>query len=303
MGLWGLLPVAIGLTACMALAAELPIMFDEAWLTTLIRSPIFGRGKMKRSHQSRSYSWEELKILSEGEKYALGVYHKVNHALCRRNLSSLYGMVAREQNELITKFIEDRDVLDAGSGFGLLSRQLLDRGFNVVSLEPCRESRALSWEWYGVAAVDGDIHCTSFQDKQFDTVIFREVVEHLDVRRALFEGCRLARCAVIIFQINVNPINRFCRYLAAHKECNAGSAEYYSTVLRSYGFSRQTMVYSDVIAFPLSGGYLRSALIPSWRKAYNTVLLADRCLLWALRFLRLERLFCWRYVLVAKPEI
>ncbi len=252
--------------------------------------------------RSRTYSWAELRNLSEEEKYALDIYHRVDSALCWRNLTGLYGTVAREQNALIARCVEGSNVLDVGSGFGLLSRQLLDGGFDVVSLEPCQESRALSAEWYGVHAVDGDIHSSGFPDKSFDTVILREVVEHLDVTRALSEACRLARSAVVVFQRStLNLFLRVSRHLVRHRELHAVPVGNLQAILRSCGFSRQEVWYSDVLAFPLSGGYLRPQLVPRWGGAYSAVLSVDRGLARGLHLLRLERFFCWRYVLTARP--
>lgn len=157
-----------------------------------------------------------------------------------------------------------------------------------------------SAELFGISAIDGDIHCTPYRDKQFDSVIFREVVEHLDVSRSLSEACRIARRTVIIFQSHLNPILSGCRWLVGQKEFGEGEATYCSNVLASQGFAQQRIVYSDVIALPISGGLVRSQ--PRWKRLYEAILYVDRKLTMVVRSLQLERQCCWRYMLTARRQ-
>jgi hypothetical protein len=59
------------------------------------------------------------------------------------------------------------------------------------------------------------------------------------------------------------------------------------------------MFFSEVFAFPLSGGYVGPELIKS-PFLMRFILKIDRFFLKALNFMKLSRFVCWRYVIVAE---
>lgn len=89
-------------------------------------------------------------------------------------------MVAR-QDARIADLVRGRTVLEVGAGYGALTKRLGGAGFQVTGIDPHRESRARALEWFGVELLDRDIYASGLPTRGFDTVVLREVGEHLDL--------------------------------------------------------------------------------------------------------------------------
>ena len=237
--------------------------------------------------------------LTEEEKYSLDIYHKTDPAYDRGKLERFYGRIARDQNLLIAKSIKGKKVLDVGAGYGLLSRMLLDHGFDVVAIDPNEECSRLAKEWYDVDVLRQEIYEVEFPDGYFDTVILREVVEHLDVERALEEIKRVAGSELIVFQSNLHLPLRLIRWLKRHREFNEKPLEYYVQVVQAAGYKVEEVSFRDVVAFPLSGGFVTRQWFPENVRLQNGLMKLDDLLNHLLKLTGLQRFFCWRFMLYA----
>lgn len=236
---------------------------------------------------------------SEEELYERHVFHRTDHRRNRRKLGALYGRVAAAQDALIEQHILGQRVLDVGAGYGNFARRLLDRGYTVTAIDPHQESRELARSWYDVDVQDGTIYSTPFADHSFDTVVLREVGEHLDFDEALREIVRLATQAVILFQTNVTPLVRLMRRVARHHEYRSPPVAYYIVALSRAGLRVDVVRYSDLLAFPLSGGFVTPQLFPPLRGLYSPLVEADRRLAEVLQPTGLPKLLGWRVLIRA----
>jgi hypothetical protein len=106
----------------------------------------------------------------------------------------------------------------------------------------------------------------------------------------------------LIFQSHLNLFLRAARRILGHEEFNQHGLSYYQALLRKYGYSHQRVLFRDVIAFPLSGGYLTPQLFSHIGRLEDGLLLCDRAFNDFLRTCHCQRLFCWRFLLIASRE-
>ncbi|MBE7433588.1 MAG: class I SAM-dependent methyltransferase [Anaerolineales bacterium] len=240
--------------------------------------------------------------LTEEQKYELDIYHKTDSNFDRLKLETFYGCIAWEQNEFIMRKLTGKKVLDAGAGYGLLTRMLLDASFEVIAIDPNDECGQLAKKWFDVDVLRQEIYKLEFPDRYFDTVILREVVEHLDFERALKEIVRINASELIIFQSNMNFILHVSRFITRHKEFNERSMDYYVHALQNAGYAVDKVIYRDVIAFPLSGGFVTRQWCPENRLLQYWLIKVDDLLNRFLEMISLQRFFCWRFLIRASKE-
>jgi hypothetical protein len=133
----------------------------------------------------------------------------------------------------------------------------------------------------------------------FDTVIFRESVEHLDMELALSRIEQAGIRRVIIFQSNLNLMLRIARTWMGHEEFNPKTRPFYERVLARHGFPSPSVTYRDVLAFPLSGGFLLPQRFPRNEAAEKLLVSVDQRLGQSFNALGLGSVLCWRYLMVA----
>lgn len=241
----------------------------------------------------------DVRNLSEEEKVQLGIYHTSDHDLARQHLVRLCGKVREKQDALIRRAIAGRRVLDVGSGYGNLSSHLVGHGFDVIPLEPHAETRELARNWFGVESRGEDIYSVQAEPGTIDTVIFRESVEHLDFELALARVIELEARRVIVFQSNLNWLLKWARGRIGHEEFRPLPFAYYRDTLRQSGFAIARVVYRDVVAFPLSGGFVAKQRVPPHDGLERLTVAVDEGVATVVNALGLGPYLCWRYLLVA----
>jgi len=237
--------------------------------------------------------------MSEEELYRLNIFHESDDGYSEKQLHSLYGRVNKDQDGEIIGAVFGKRVLDVGAGYGTLSRRLKDAGFRVTAIEPNPHTRELARKWNGVDELPYGIYQTPFEDNEFDTIILRECVEHLDFGEALKEINRICNTRVLVFQTNLNPLITIARKRIGHEEFNPQKLDYYRQNLAGLGFPKQTVIFRDPLAFPLSGGYHTWQIVPRSPAIERLVVLVDKLMVKAMRLTGISRLFCWRYLLIA----
>lgn len=238
--------------------------------------------------------------MKNDERFRNNIFHDFSHTRCKQKLSQLYGLVAYDQNRDISRFIEGKDVLDVGAGYGTLTKQLREDSFNVVGIEPNEEKIACVKQWYDIELQPLSIYNTGFSDNQFDCVILREVVFHLDFERALKEINRICKKQIIIFQGNSVLLRKIGQKIYRHKEFNEKDRLYYLNFLKQNNYNIEKLFFRDIIAFPLSGGWISRQMVPDWPWLYKTIIKFDKLLTAVCKFIRVEKWFCLRFLVSAK---
>ena len=221
-----------------------------------------------------------------------------------KRLHRFYGDVAKLQNTDIIKLITSRRVLDIGCGYGTLIKQIMDEkpGVEVVGIDIDPESISKARNLYGLNVKPVSVYDMDFSDNSFETVILREAIHHFDgpdnLDRALTEIRRVCSKELIVFDPNPNWIVKLSRKLIRHKDPEA-PLKTVLRALRSKGFMVKTCKLRDVIAFPLSGGFVGRELVPNIKFIKDVILMLDSTINVLLRMLGIEKFFCWRYVIYA----
>jgi SAM-dependent methyltransferase len=115
-------------------------------------------------------------------------------------------LIARTQEQVIAGFLEpleQRMVLDVGTGTGRAAIALARRGARVTGVDASAEMLSVANRRAHEAAVDvaflsGDAHGLAFADRSFDAAICLRVLMHTpDWRKSLSELCRVTRDRVV----------------------------------------------------------------------------------------------------------
>jgi ubiquinone/menaquinone biosynthesis C-methylase UbiE len=233
-------------------------------------------------------------------------HHHYDHysAAMAKRLDGFYGRVDERLNRRIAECISGDSVLDVGCGFGQLTDYLRRRGLRATGVDLLPECVAAGKERFPEA--DLRVAATeelAFPDKSFDTVVLKDTIHHIyeedDVAAFLADVRRVARRRVIVLDPNPTFILLAARKLIGHVDpvCGPGDA---SRVLADAGFRVEKARYSELFAFPMSGGYVGPVMVPARPRWIGTcVLAADEALFNAARALGLARHLGWRYLLAA----
>lgn len=210
-----------------------------------------------------------------------------------------YGKVASLQNKDIMDLITGRKILDIGCGCGHLVNQIVYGGREAVGIDVDDEVVNYGKSLYGV---DLRVESVFSVNNGFDTVILRETLHHLNLNdnfaKALGAIAKVCLKELIVFEPNPNFIVKISRILVDHKDPE-GNFEDVKQALERSGFKIQYHTWRDVIAFPLSGGLVAKELVPEIRWVESLLLWFDRFLNNTLKILKLQKYFCWRYLIYA----
>ena len=103
-----------------------------------------------------------------------------------------------ERVNLLKKFVVGKKVLDVGCGSGLYVDYLTKQGLNVVGLDFVEELISFAKKARAGVFVLGEAQNLPFADKQFDTVLLFDVLEHEDDKKILMEAKRVAKRRILV---------------------------------------------------------------------------------------------------------
>jgi len=198
------------------------------------------------------------------KKHEEEIFHTWNHTGNLKKINGFYGRVVNAQDNEIINLVEGHKVLDVGAGYGLLTKKLMGLGYEAVGIEPDPEMVGFAKRYFSVELSEQSIYQTNFPDGYFDTVILREVLPHLDFPEALKEINRIGKGTVIIFDSAPQMFLMFARIAVGHIEYNQRTLDYYISILKRYGYRIAVLRFRDVIALPVSGGYIGPVLVPGY---------------------------------------
>ncbi len=213
-------------------------------------------------------------------------------------LRSFYGAVASEQNRFILKRVTGNGVLEVGCGYGTLVTEALDAGKKAIGLDIDFETLQQGNRAYPALScklVQGDMGRLPFKNKSFHTVILRESLHHVSWQEALPEILRVCRREIIIFEPNPNWVLRCCRKIISHQDQEI-PVQALLILLKGHGMEVQGPYFRDLLAFPMSGGFVGKALVPPIRKVYPLLLRLDNLFQFVSRLFKVEKQICWRYL-------
>ncbi len=216
-------------------------------------------------------------------------------------LDGFYGRVDERMNGRIAKWVVGERVLDIGCGFGQLVEYLRKQGRQAVGTDMLGECIKAGKKRFPQA----DLRHTpqgglEFPVNSFDTVILKDTLHHVyaeaDLAGFLQQVKRICKKRLIVFDPNPTVLLRLARRIIKHKDpsCPPGAAK---KALTAAGFKLVHESYWDVLAFPLSGGYVSKPIVKGEGKYVFAI---DRFFEKTLNYLHLGRTFCWRFLVVVE---
>jgi ubiquinone/menaquinone biosynthesis C-methylase UbiE len=223
---------------------------------------------------------------------------KVNPDRDLKRLRSFYGAVASEQNRFILQWVEGIEVLDLGCGYGAFAHEASNAGKKVIGLDidfEILKSGRSAYPSLSFKLIQGDMDRLPFKDKCFHAVILRESLHHTAWEKILPEILRVCKREILIFEPNPNWILRFCRTLISHQDQEV-TLKSLLPLMEQHGLLIQGTYFRDLMAFPLSGGFVGRPFVPPIKKLYPILLKMDRMFHFFSRILGVEKTVCWRYL-------
>lgn len=202
--------------------------------------------------------------------------------------------------EKIIALAEGKKVLEVGCGYGFLTDTFSRRGFDACGIDADEEAIEVGRSLYPRADLrTADAYHLPFADDSFDTVVFHEVIHHLDIERGLKEAQRVSKRCVVVFDPNPNLLVKLCRKVVRHQDPEAPFKEVVRT-LEGLGCKVTYYRFSDILAMPLSGGFVGPRICPDIPFLHDLLIRLDQALGNMLNFFGCARFFCWRYLIKAE---
>jgi SAM-dependent methyltransferase len=226
------------------------------------------------------------------------IIHSFDADLARRNLHGSYGILIKRRYERMMPLLAGRRVLDAGCGIGLLSSICATAGVAVTSIDLDTISLELASELFGVEGQVSSVYDTGLPRGSIDAIVLFDVIEHLDFGPLFEEMARLGISRALVYESNLgNPLLRWHRRRMGHNEHREYTTREVITAFESAGFELLELTFENSVMLPATGGLQRDPL-PFIGRRPALVDALDEIVTGAMRFLRLERRFCFRYFAV-----
>lgn len=216
-------------------------------------------------------------------------------------LDGFYGKVEDNIHAVLSSFVAGPNVLDLGCGYGSLTNYLHQKGcLGIDQHEPSIQAGARKFLKCNLKHHSGDL--SEFKENNFDTIILKDVIHHIyeEDEPLLFLNSlrRICKKKIIIIDPNPTFILKLARKIIRHvdPECPVSVAR---SLLEKSGFKITTVKYSEILAFPLSGGYVSFPFV-RYDVFGRLILYVDKILLKLLDYLRISKYVCWRYYVVAE---
>jgi SAM-dependent methyltransferase len=215
-----------------------------------------------------------------------------------KRLRGFYGAVASDQNRAILQWVTGVTVLELGCGYGTFveqARRMRKEGFGLdVDFETLEIGKKI-YPFLQGRLIQGDMAHLPFKRESFHTVILRESLHHVGWEKVFPEILRVCQTEIIIFEPNPNWFLRLGRRIISHKDQEV-PVKPLLRLLEDHGVTVQGVHFRDLVAFPLSGGFVGWELVPPIEKVYPFVLMVDKIFQFLTHLLGVEKMICWRYM-------
>jgi demethylmenaquinone methyltransferase / 2-methoxy-6-polyprenyl-1,4-benzoquinol methylase len=121
--------------------------------------------------------------VSDRRRHALGLFAPLGETYDRVGATLSLGQDPRWRRFLVARLPQDGGrVLDVAAGTGLVTRELLDRGFSVTALDQSAEMLAVARRTIGARAayVEGHADALAFESSTFDHLTFTYLLRYVD---------------------------------------------------------------------------------------------------------------------------
>jgi len=215
-----------------------------------------------------------------------------------KRLQGFYGAVACDQNHSILQLVNGATVLELGCGYGTFVEEARKRGKGAFGLDIDFEILEIGKRTYPFLRgrlIQGDIGHLPFKAKSFHAVILRESLHHVSWDKILPEILRVCQTEIIIFEPNPNWFLKLARRIISHKDQEV-PVKPLLRLLEKHGVAVQECHFRDLIAFPLSGGFVGREFVPPIKILFPLLLGMDRLFRGFSHLIKIDGATCWRYL-------
>ena len=215
-----------------------------------------------------------------------------------KRLRGFYGAVAFDQNHSILELVTGARVLELGCGYGTFAEEARKRGKEAFGLDIDLETLEIGKRTYPLMqgrVIQGDMSLLPFKEKSFHTVILRESLHHVGWEKVFPEVLRVCEQEIIIFEPNPNWFLRLARRIISHEDQEV-PVKPLLRLLEEHGVVIQKVHFRDLIAFPLSGGFVGWEFVPPVNILFPVLLGMDRLLRGFFHLIKMDGAICWRYL-------
>lgn len=221
-------------------------------------------------------------------------------------MSSLWGIIDCQHNQLIASRLSGNKILDAGCGYGALVDFLLRKGYQPEGIDFNKASIDVATRLFPNAKIKlADIEgLNEYSDSSFDTIVLKDSLHHLAGEgnlKASFKNFRRilkANGRIVILDPNPIWVLRLARKIAFHKDPEV-KLESTLHLLDREGFSVKGIEFYETIGIPLSGGYVGVRLVLNWGYLNRIIAGANKAMSHLVNQLGLGKYLCWRYLIYA----
>jgi 2-polyprenyl-3-methyl-5-hydroxy-6-metoxy-1,4-benzoquinol methylase len=221
-------------------------------------------------------------------------------------LRSLWGLIDRQHNDLVTERLSGKRILDIGCGYGSLVAQLTEQGFDAEGIDYDEANiHVAQWLWPAAKIRRAEAeNLLNYPDHAFDSIVLKDCMHHLvgegDVNRAFrnFRRILIPRGRIVVLDPNPMLILRIARRLASHVDPEA-SLDCTLRVLKENAYDIKGVTFYEVLGLPLSGGYVGVRFVPNMKIINCAVASLNRTLSAGINSIGLGSQLCWRYVVHA----
>jgi SAM-dependent methyltransferase len=240
----------------------------------------------------------DLTTVSRKQLVDTHIIHEFDSELVSKNAKGCYGELVRRFYQPILAVLAGRRVLDCGSGFGIFSRQAIDAGFEVVSIDIDDVSIELAHSISRIAVERRSVYDTQLPADSIDVAVCFDSIQHFELENFIPELHRLGVKQLVIYDSNTsNPLLKAYRKAAGHEESHDRTGDELVAVFEKADFQLVATRCENFISLPVSGGFQRRPLpiLGNFPAAIHGL---DRAVESAFRLMRLDRLLAFRLLLV-----
>ena len=227
-----------------------------------------------------------------------GAAAEVDYNRDLKRLQGFYGAVACDQNHSILQLVNGATVLELGCGYGTFVEEARKRGKGAFGLDIDLETLEIGKRTYPLLRgrlIQGDIGHLPFKAKSFHAVILRESLHHVSWGEIFSEILRVCQTEIIIFEPNPNWFLKLARRIISHKDQEV-PVKPLLRLLEEHGVAVQGCHFRDLIAFPLSGGFVGLEFVPPIKILFPLLLGIDRIFRDFFHLIKIDGATCWRYL-------
>lgn len=224
-----------------------------------------------------------------------------------KRLKSTWGAIDLQHNRIIASEVTGR-VLDIGCGYGSLVNYLSVNGHDALGVDSDKKNIQLAKNLFPNSKFifDKAENLKSIKNNYYESIVLKDSLHHIiesDSKEAFKNFRKKLRKNGTLVILDPNPvlILKIGRKLVSNN-CPQISVEEAKAFVTSQGFSVKKIKYFEILGILFSGGYIGYDFTFGYHMTKIVVSKLNEVLSNLTNFVGLGKVFCWRYIIVAKKN-